>query len=172
MSEEPTFLPQRHQADVPALTDADREFIEFFIQFCDVLDLPKSIGSIYGLLFTAPVPMSQAQIQEALEISKGSASQGIRFLRDLGAVQVSYAPGTSQEFFSAETALRHLVKGLYANRIAPRMEKGTARLESIKARIATIPDPARRAHIESRLKTADAWLSKGRALLPILMKFL
>ena len=56
-----------------------------------VFGVPKSVGQIYGLLYASPEPLSFSDIVERLEISKGSASQGLQLLRSLGAIKVAEA---------------------------------------------------------------------------------
>ena len=60
--------------------------VEIFVDLVTLLGLPKSIGEIYGLLFASAVPLSFIEIEAKLHLSKGSVSQGLRALRDLGAV--------------------------------------------------------------------------------------
>jgi hypothetical protein len=54
-----------------------------------VLGVPKSVGQIYGLLYASLEPLSFSDIVERLEISKGSASQGLQLLRSLGAIKLA-----------------------------------------------------------------------------------
>lgn len=61
----------------------------FFSGVVQVFGVPKSVGQIYGLLYGTPEPLSFSDIVERLEISKGSASQGLQLLRSLGAVKVA-----------------------------------------------------------------------------------
>lgn len=64
----------------------ERECVDFFADVVGVLGVPRSIGQIYGLLFASPRPLSFTDITEKLDISRGSASQGLKALRDLGAI--------------------------------------------------------------------------------------
>jgi hypothetical protein len=54
-----------------------------------IFGVPKSVGQIYGLLYASPEPLSFSDIVVRLGISKGSASQGLRLLRSLGAINVA-----------------------------------------------------------------------------------
>ena len=54
-----------------------------------IFGVPKSVGQIYGLLYASPLPLGFSDIVERLEISKGSASQGLQLLRSLGAVKLA-----------------------------------------------------------------------------------
>ena len=65
----------------------DERIISFFQDGAKILGLPKSVGEIYGLLFASPKPLTMLDLIDQLGISKGSASQGLRMLRALGAVR-------------------------------------------------------------------------------------
>ena len=69
-----------------ALDSFQLQAISFFVHAFAALSLPRSIGEIYGLLFSTEEALSLDDIIERLRISKGSASEGLRWLRSLGAV--------------------------------------------------------------------------------------
>jgi hypothetical protein len=71
--------------------DFQNECATFFSEVVQVFGVPKSVGQIYGLLYASPEPLSFSDIVERLEISKGSASQGLQLLRSLGAIKVADA---------------------------------------------------------------------------------
>ena len=71
-------------------------------------------------------------IIELLSISKGSASQGLRALRQLGAVNSVFARDDRKERFVAEIRLRKLVSGFLREQGEPHLEKGLARLEKLR----------------------------------------
>lgn len=58
-----------------------------FADLVVLLGLPKSMGEIYGFVFAAAEPPSFADIEQKLGLSKGSVSQGLRALRELGAIK-------------------------------------------------------------------------------------
>jgi len=66
-----------------------RECVEFFAEVVQLFGVPKSVGQIYGVLYASPLPLSFSDIVGQLEISKGSASQGLQLLRSLGAINVA-----------------------------------------------------------------------------------
>ena len=70
----------------PELDPLERQVVDVFVDGVRVLGLPRSIGEIYGLLFISRTPLSLDDLVARLKISKGSASQGLRMLRNLGAV--------------------------------------------------------------------------------------
>ena len=69
----------------------EAECVAFFSDVVQVFGVPKSVGQIYGLLFASTEALCFSDIVERLDISKGSASQGLQLLRSLGAVNVSDA---------------------------------------------------------------------------------
>ena len=80
----------------PSLSLFTRECAAFFSEAVQVFGVPKSVGQIYGLLYASPEPLSFSDIVERLDISKGSASQGLQLLRSLGAINVANARGQAQ----------------------------------------------------------------------------
>ena len=58
-----------------------------------------------------------------LGISIGSASQGLRTLRNLKAVKSSYVPGKRKDHFLAETEFRRLFSNFIKDEILPHLEE-------------------------------------------------
>ena len=63
------------------LSDFDRSLVALGISAATAFSLPKSVGAIFGLAFASPQPLALDDFVERLEISKGSASQGLKFLQ-------------------------------------------------------------------------------------------
>lgn len=84
------------------------ECVELFAEVVQLLGVPRSVGQIYGLLYASPEPLSFSDIVEQLDISKGSVSQGLQFLRSLGAIRVAagrgQAPGKLMGDYQVRTA--------------------------------------------------------------------
>ena len=94
------------QTSIKALDDWEDAAIDLFLHAANTFGLPKSYGQIYGLLFCRDQPLAMDEVMELLEISKGSASQGLRALRQLGAVTSVFEPGDRKERFLAESRLK------------------------------------------------------------------
>jgi len=69
------------------LLPVEVEVIQLFVQFSRTVGQPRSIAEIYGLLFVSHQPLTLDDLVERLRLSKGSASQGLKYLRELGAVR-------------------------------------------------------------------------------------
>ena len=104
------------------LAPFQQECINFFVHAAQALSVPRSVGEIYGLLYSSGEPLTMDDVVERLSISKGSASQGLRTLRDIGAVRTTYVAGDRRDFFVAETELRKLAFGFLRESIGARVD--------------------------------------------------
>jgi DNA-binding transcriptional regulator GbsR (MarR family) len=165
-------------ATISAGTRAQKAFqaecLELFSGLGLVLGLPRSIGQIYGLLFASVHPLSFTDIVEQLDISKGSTSQGLRALREVGAIRPVPSTDGRREFFVPEMELRKLVAGLLQGLIKPQLWSGTKRLDEFKARrAAALAEEGEEGRILlTRLSKLLSWHRKGAAVLPLISKFL
>ena len=66
------------------LDDWEVAVIDLFLNAANSFGLPKSYGQIYGLLFCRDQPLAMDEVMELLQISKGSASQGLACLAPIG----------------------------------------------------------------------------------------
>ncbi len=156
------------------LTEIERQVIDLFVRLARVLGQPKSIGEIYGLLFITSRALSMSEIIDRLQLSKGSASQGLRLLRTLGAVRVQYQPGDRRDFFEPETRLRRVVQGYLKEEVLPHVQSGEERLRVIEtmAKDATVLSAADLAFYEERISKLRQWHRRGSQLLPLAQKVL
>ncbi len=154
-----------------AMTPVEVEAVDLFVGLAQVVGLPKSIGQSYGLLYISTAPLSLDGIAERLDISKGSASQGLRFLRTTGAVRLCEADDSRCDHYEAETGLRALASGFLKEQIEPHLENGEDRLSRLKRLAASAP-AASRAHVVQRVKQLENWHQRAAGLLPLLIRFL
>ena len=154
-----------------ALTPLEAEAVELFIGLAQVVGLPKSVGQIYGLLYISHVPLSLDEIAERVDISKGSASQGLKFLRTTAAVRLSAKSDSRRDRYEAETGLRALATGFLKEQIEPRLDSGEDRLARLK-RLAASASAEQRTHVVQRVKQLENWHRRAAGLLPLLIRFL
>jgi HTH-type transcriptional regulator, glycine betaine synthesis regulator len=105
--------------------------IALFVNAAAALSLPKSVGEIFGLFYSTEEPLSLNEVTAYLGISRGSASEGIRWLRGMGALKSAVVPGNRREHFTAETSLRKLASGYLRDRIDPHLESGQGLLREL-----------------------------------------
>lgn len=153
------------------LSELEVEAIEMFINFLKLIGLPKSVGEIYGLLFVSPKPLAMDTIIERLDISLGAASQGLKLLRNLGAVKAVYSPGERRDHFVADLELSKFATVFIKEELMPRMDRGMERIKRMEELLPTM-SPAERKITEARIERLRHWLDKGQKMLPWIMKFL
>ena len=141
------------------------ESVTLFISVFGVLSLPRSIGEIYGLLFSTQEPLSLDDVQHRLQLSRGSASEGLRWLRSLGAVNQVYLPGVRKEHFTAETSLRKLASGYLRDCIHPHLENGPERLRHLQDSI--VEGAPESSFQKSRSNQVAGWYKFMGKVLPV-----
>ena len=148
------------------LDDWESAVIDLFLNAANSFGLPKSYGQIYGLLFCRDQALAMDEVMKLLQISKGSASQGLRALRQLGAVSSVFAPGDRRERYMAESRLRKLVGGFLREQADPHLEKGTARLKQIESLVNNIEDVDAHKRAARRHEILSGWHRQMSRLLP------
>ena len=143
--------------------------IELFVRIANLFRISRSIGEIYGLLFVTATPASFDCICRKLNISVGSASHGLRFLRNVGAVSVTYLPGDRRDFFIAETRLRRLASGFLRERITPNLADLEGRMDRLHDLLKEAPH-TQATRIGERVLILQTWRKQARALLPLLVQ--
>lgn len=143
----------------------DEQMVDFFVSAADALGVPKSVAAIYGIVFASPLPLSFADIEQRLDISKGSISQGLRVLREVGAVKEVSTAANRAELFMPDLELRKLVSRFIDNRLGKQLDAGSARLSSLNKAIPVRGTEAD--ELKRRLKSLSDWHSKARAILPL-----
>ena len=159
-------------SDTPILSAWETSMIDVFVRAAGLIGLPRSIGEIYGLLFCTPKALSFDELVERLQISKGSVSQGLKVLRQLGAVKLHYVPGSRRDHYLPELSMKRLVRGFIKDQFEPHLLSGSQRLDNIDALIEEEGDEASRAHALNRLGTLRSWQQRTRKLTPIVMAVL
>lgn len=148
------------------LSPAEREIIAYFAPWGEVLGVPPSVAQIYGLLFASGAPLDSEEIRARLAASKGSVSQGLRFLRERKLVVPVAAGAARRERFEAVASPGLFVQTQLRDEVLPRLDAGAARLDSLKAAVAGD------AELAARVARLDGWNRRGRELLPMLLNLL
>ena len=147
-----------------------------FADLVTLLGLPKSMGEIYGLIFSSPEPLAFVDIEQKLRLSKGSVSQGLRSLRELGAIHGVGGDGERRERWVATVELRKLIGTILRDRLVPYLERQDQRLahadqllgEGTPAGLS----PAQARTLRGRLSKLQTWQSRARTVLPLVGKML
>ena len=161
------------QADVPTAFEA--EIVAVFADLVTLLGLPKSMGEIYGLIFASAEPLGFAEIERKLRLSKGTVSQGLRSLRELGAIQAAGGEGDRRERWVATIELRKLIGTILRDRLVPYLERQDQRIAQADTLLAAPTaelDEAALKTLRARLDKLQRWQSRARTVLPLIGKML
>lgn len=147
------------------------EIIHLFVQFASSLGQPRSVAEIYGLLFVSHRPLAMDDLVERLNLSKGSGSQGLKYLQDLGAVRTVYIGGDRRTHYEAVAELRNLAGRFLRQQILTHFEDGESRLQHIVDTAQKLSGDERK-FVMSRVKTLRNWERNGRRMLPFMLNIL
>ena len=162
-------LKQSEAAQLPAWQVA---MMDTFVRATSLVGLPRSIGEIYGCLYCNLKPLTFDEIQDQLDLSRGSVSGGLKTLRQLGAIKLHYVPGSRKDHYLPELSMERLVRGFIKDQFSPHLESSAERLDSIEGSLAEEPDLALRQHATERLKTLRTWRRRAEKLLPLVLAVL
>ncbi|RPF89204.1 MAG: transcriptional regulator [Roseibacillus sp. TMED18] len=154
------------------LVEIERQVVSLFADGVRVAGLPRSVGEIYGLLFASAEPLAMDDLVVRLNISKGSVSQGLKFLRTLGAIREVEGPDVRRTYYEGDIELKKLVGGFIREQMRPHMESGKDRLKSLEAEVAKEEDGAKQAFYDERVKKLERWLKQAKLVLPLIQRVL
>ena len=164
-------LAEAQRPKVSGLSDLEIESIEMFINFLRLLGWPKSVGEIYGLLFVSSEPLAMDDIIARTGMSLGAASQGLKLLREFGAVRTVYIPGARKDHYLASGELSRFATSYIEEELLPRMRTAQERIERMERMMQSLPEADRQLPTE-RIDRLKYWLGKGQKVVPWLVRFL
>lgn len=89
------------------------------MELADRLGVSRSLGQLYGLLFMADRPLSAQDCVEQLLISRSSAGQGLKMLKEFGAIKADFKVGDRSEHFVIEPDLGVFLTKVLDGRLMP-----------------------------------------------------
>jgi DNA-binding transcriptional regulator GbsR (MarR family) len=132
------------------LTEAKQQFISNWGAFGTHWGINRTMAQIHALLLISPDTLTQDDIMEELDISRGNVNMNIRELINWGLVERVLLTGERKEFFSAEKDIWKVVKQIVKERkkrelepmlqLLDRLEEveGDKRDKNVKAFIDTV----------------------------------
>lgn len=92
------------------IKEAKHQFIASWGAFGTHWGINRTMAQVHALLLISPDPLSQEDMMEELNISRGNVNMNIRELINWGLVERIIIPGERKEFFSAEKDIWKVVK--------------------------------------------------------------
>ena len=105
-----------------------------WVRLADQLGMSRSLGQLYGLLFLANKPLSAQDCVDALGISRSSAGQGLKALKELGAIQSEFAFGDRCERFSIEPDLGVVLSKVIEGRLVPAFARFFTEMQAVSSK--------------------------------------
>jgi DNA-binding transcriptional regulator GbsR (MarR family) len=162
-------IPETQVTDTASREHFENTLVEVFSELADLFGNPRSHGQIYGILFASPEPLTMDDIAARLGISKGSASQGLRALETLGAIERDASTRTST--YAAKLELKLLISGFVRQRLLPRLDYSKTQLATLKPILPNLPTELS-ADYHLRLKRVTLWHVRALRFLPLAQKLL
>ncbi len=175
------------------MKEFEQSMVALGISAATAFSLPKSVGAMFGLSFASPEPLALDDFVERLQISKGSASQGLKFLQRMGAVRPVY-PGLKTKdkgqkskddeaeplslvpeplsvrrtYYEPEMSLRRLLIGILNENVIPHLQQSQDKVAELRRQLKANGHTAEeRELLEYRLDTMEGWGKKTRMLWPL-----
>ena len=98
-----------------------RKFIEDAGNTTQSLGVGRVIGQIFAYLYFSEEPRGLDDMKEALGISKGSASMGVRQLEQWGAVQRVWVKGDRKDYYTANDYFGQIVRNIATDLMGKRL---------------------------------------------------
>lgn len=163
--------PQAKIPNDPIMSEITSEGINFFVRFMQLLGMPRSIGEIYGLLYFSEEPMSMENVTNSLGMSVGSASQGLKTLRNMKAIRTTYKIGERKDYYIAESEFRHLFSSFIRDEIVPHLDSAKDRTNRMAALSEDLPDE-QKTFVQQRIGKLDRMQKAASKILPTLSTLL
>ncbi|MCE9588230.1 MAG: transcriptional regulator [Verrucomicrobia bacterium] len=165
-------IVERMKSDPPtSLLPIQQEMASIFADLADLFGNPSSLGSIYGLLFASPKPLSMEEIVDRLDISVGTASQGLRRLVEMQAITPRKEEGERVTRYEAKLELRPFVAMFLEQQLLPKIGHSAERIEALKKKLSSMPEDSRE-ELGIRMERASKWHRRAKTFLPLVRKFL
>src|SRR6218665_2167310 len=114
------------------LTEARQQFISSWGAFGTHWGINRTMAQIHVLLLLSPDPITQDDIMEELNVSRGNVNVNIRELINWGLVERVLLPGERKEYFSAEKDIWKVIKKIVKERKKRELEPMLGLLDKLE----------------------------------------
>lgn len=129
------YLTLRYKDQIMKLAEAKQQFISSWGAFGTYWGINRTMAQIHALLMVSAGPLTQDDVMEQLNVSRGNVNMNIRDLISWGLVDRITLPGERKEYFTAEKDIwkvaTQIIKERKKRELDP-MLKLLAQLENIE----------------------------------------
>jgi DNA-binding transcriptional regulator GbsR (MarR family) len=140
------------------LIEAKQHFISSWGAFGTHWGINRTMAQIHALLLISPDPLTQDEVMEELDISRGNTNMNIRELINWGLVERILVPGERREYFSAEKDIWKVVKQIVKERKKRELEPMLQLLDKLEA----VEGDKRDKHVKTFVDTISGIKKLGR----------
>ncbi len=140
------------------LTEAKQQFISSWGAFGTHWGINRTMAQIHALLLVSADPLTQDDMMEQLNISRGNANMNIRELINWGLVERLLLSGERKEYFSAEKDIWKVVKQIVKERKKRELEPMLQLMEKLEA----VEGDKRDKHVKAFVDTVSGIKKLGR----------
>jgi DNA-binding transcriptional regulator GbsR (MarR family) len=112
-----------------------RRMIEAMGHITQSFGVGRTMGQIFAYLYFSREPQSLDDITSALEISKGSASMGVRQLEQWEAVEKTEGQGDRKDYYLARDAFGRIIKKAALDLSSKKLEYSSSLLGEMESRL-------------------------------------
>jgi DNA-binding transcriptional regulator GbsR (MarR family) len=140
------------------LTEAKQQFISSWGAFGTHWGINRTMAQIHALLLVSPDPLTQDDMMEELDISRGNTNMNIRELINWGLVERVLLPGERKEYFVAEKDIWKVVKLIVKERKKRELEPMMQLLDKLE----DVEGDKRDKHVKTFVDTVSSIKKLGR----------
>jgi len=140
------------------LTEARQQFISSWGAFGTHWGINRTMAQIHALLLVSPDPLTQDDVMEELNISRGNTNMNIRELINWGLVERILVPGERKEYFTAEKDMWKVVKQIVKERKKRELEPMLQLLDKLEG----VEGDKRDKHVKTFVDTVSSIKKLGR----------
>lgn len=140
------------------LTEARQQFISSWGAFGTHWGINRTMAQIHALLLISPDPLTQDDMMEQLNISRGNTNMNIRELINWGLVERVLLSGERKEYFTAEKDIWKVVKQIVKERKKRELEPMLQLLDKLEA----VEGDKRDKHVKTFVDTVSSIKKLGR----------
>ena len=140
------------------LTEAKQQFISSWGAFGTHWGINRTMAQIHALLLISPEPMTQDDMMEELNISRGNTNMNIRELINWGLVERVLLSGERKEYFTAEKDIWKVVRQIVKERKKRELEPMLQLLDKLE----NVEGDKRDKHVKTFLDTVSSIKKLGR----------
>lgn len=140
------------------LIEAKQQFISSWGAFGTHWGINRTMAQIHALLLVSPDPLTQDDVMEELDISRGNTNMNIRELINWGLVERVLLQGERKEYFTAEKDIWKVVKQIVKERKKRELEPMLQLLDKLE----DVEGDKRDKHVKTFVDTVSSIKKLGK----------